>query len=722
MSIRKESAPELKSDTVDRYILLLNTLKHGVQVNDCKGVITYSNKAHHQMLGYEYGEITGKEIWDLLPTAPERASLKKYFKQLLKKKSPSVPYITRSIKKDGSIVDLQIDWNYELDDRGKITGFISVITDITDRIQTEESLRLRTQDLATLLEVSKRLGASLDLKNVLQATVDGVIKLVGLDTAAVYLLEGETLYLWATSPPLPTNFPDNLRIAPLAEHPHIRHAISSREHFYVQDITKESLTQAERMATEQRNLRTLLYVPLIVDAKTIGAFIVGSANNTCPISDAEIDLSRTLANLAALAVRNAQLYKDGQKYAAQLEQTLVERIRVEEEQKNLQSQLVQAQKMESVGRLAGGVAHDFNNMLSVIVGHAELALGQLDPSHSVFSDLKQIHKAAQRSTNLTHQLLAFASRQTVIPKLLDLNDVISEMLKMLRRLIGEDINLIWTPGADLGLVKMDPVQMDQILANLCVNARDAISGVGKITIATSNAVFDESYCAANPEFLPGKYILIRVSDNGCGIDEDIQGSIFEPFFSTKKEQKGTGLGLSTVYGIVKQNKGFITIDSTPGQGATFNIYLARHEADEGKVHVEKVISAPRTGSETILLVEDEIMILNIGRRMLESLGYTVLAANDPADAIFHAREFKGSIDLLITDVVMPSMNGPDLARQIKAIIPSVKILYISGYAADVISTHGILRHGVMFLSKPFSKEELAIKVHETIMKDKNKQE
>ena len=220
MSIRKESAPELKSDTVDRYILLLNTLKHGVQVNDCKGVITYSNKAHHQMLGYEYGEITGKEIWDLLPTAPERASLKKYFKQLLKKKSPSVPYITRSIKKDGSIVDLQIDWNYELDDRGKITGFISVITDITDRIQTEESLRLRTQDLATLLEVSKRLGASLDLKNVLQATVDGVIKLVGLDTAAVYLLEGETLYLWATSPPLPTNLQSaQPQVSPMVHRP-----------------------------------------------------------------------------------------------------------------------------------------------------------------------------------------------------------------------------------------------------------------------------------------------------------------------------------------------------------------------------------------------------------------------------------------------------------------------------------------------------------------------
>ena len=265
---------------------------------------------------------------------------------------------------------------------------------------------------------------------------------------------------------------------------------------------------------------------------------------------------------------------------------ITERKRAEEEREKLQAQLNQAQKMESVGRLAGGVAHDFNNMLGVILGHAEMAMEQVDSAHPLHADLQEIQKAAKRSADLTRQLLAFARKQTIAPKVLDLNETVEGMLKMLRRLIGEDIDLAWLPDNNLWLVKVDPSQMDQILANLCVNARDAITGTGKITIETANIAFDASYCAEHAGFVPGEYVLLAVSDNGCGMDKETQGRIFEPFFTTKGVGEGTGLGLATVYGIVKQNNGFINVYSEPAQGTTFRIYLPRHAA-QSRADVKK---------------------------------------------------------------------------------------------------------------------------------------
>ena len=393
---------------------------------------------------------------------------------------------------------------------------------------------------------------------------------------------------------------------------------------------------------------------------------------------------------------------------------ITDQKRAEKEKADLENQLQHAQRTESIGRLAGGIAHDFNNMLGVILGYADLALEKVASTKPLRSDLIEIRNAALRSANLTRQLLAFARKQVASPKILNLNDVIGDMLKMLQRLIGEDINLIWLPGDNLGLVKMDPAQVDQILANLCVNARDAISGVGKITIETNNVTFDEAYCAEHPGFLPGSYIMLALSDNGMGMDQETQANIFEPYFSTKEAGKGTGLGLSTVYGIVKQNEGFINVYSESGQGTTFKIYLSRLMA-EGKASVITTFDqVARGGSETILLVEDESVILDLGRRLLESLGYHVLAANSPTDALILAKEHPETIDLLITDVVMPEMNGRELAEQLNVIIPDLKILYMSGYTANVIAHHGVLDEGVMLISKPFSKNELAIKVREAI--------
>ena len=386
---------------------------------------------------------------------------------------------------------------------------------------------------------------------------------------------------------------------------------------------------------------------------------------------------------------------------------ITEHKRAEEEREKMQAQLNQALKMESVGRLAGGVAHDFNNMLGIILGHTEMAMDQVDPVQPLYDDLSEIRKAAERSADLTRQLLAFARKQTVAPMVLDLNETVESMLKMLRRLIGEDIDLAWLPGPGMWPVKVDPTQIDQILANLCLNARDAIAGLGKVTIETENVVFDEAYCAENADVVPGEYVLIAVSDDGLGMDKSILDKLFEPFFTTKEMGKGTGLGLATVYGIVKQNNGFVKVYSEPGHGTTFRIYLPRHRGKSGQLQKEFAAEPAATGHETILLVEDEPAILRMTTKMLERLGYTVLAANTPGAAIRLAEAHPAVIHLLMTDVVMPEMNGRDLAKNLLSLYPHLKRLFMSGYTADVIAHHGVLDEGVHFIQKPFTMKALA---------------
>jgi two-component system, cell cycle sensor histidine kinase and response regulator CckA len=408
-------------------------------------------------------------------------------------------------------------------------------------------------------------------------------------------------------------------------------------------------------------------------------------------------------------------------YAAFLEDRLVvtfndvtERKRAEEERGKLHAQLQQAQKMESVGRLAGGVAHDFNNMLGVILGNVEVALGQVHPSHSLYACLQEIQEASKRSAALTRQLLAFARRQTVAPKVLDLNETVDGMLKMLRHLIGEDIELVWLPGKTMWPVKIDPSQIDQMLANLCVNARDATAGVGKLTIETGTAAFDDAQCADHAGLVPGEYVLLAVSDSGCGMSQETLSHLFEPFFTTKEMGKGTGLGLATVFGIVKQNNGYITVSSEPDQGTTFKIYLPRHQGRTEAPQTRGPAELVCRGRETILLVEDEPAVLRITKTILERSGYTVLAASTPGEAIGLAEERLGEVHLLMTDVIMPEMNGRDLAKRLMSSRPSLKLLFVSGYTADVIASQGMLDAGVNFIQKPFSMRDLAARVRQTL--------
>ena len=394
----------------------------------------------------------------------------------------------------------------------------------------------------------------------------------------------------------------------------------------------------------------------------------------------------------------------------------------ERERRALQDQLNQAQKMEVVGRLAGGVAHDYHNMLGVILGFTEMALSKVDVGDPLHTDLLQILKAARRSADLTRQLLAFARKQTIAPRLLDLNATVESMLKMLRRLIGEDIDLAWLPTSDLGLVKMDPAQVDQVLANLCVNARDAIAGIGKVTIETQNVTIDQAYCARHLDAIPGDYVLLAVSDDGCGMPPEVLEKIFEPFYTTKGVGQGTGLGLATVYGIVRQNGGFINVYSEPGKGSVFKIYLPRQPGESERAKKERFEEIPRGRRETVLLVEDEAAMLQMGQMMLERLGYQVLAANRPSQAIRLAEQHAAGIDLLITDVVMPEMRGHELALQLQAMNPKMKVMFISGYTANAIVHRGELEPGVHFLQKPFSMMDLATQVRSVLDADKERQE
>ncbi len=394
-------------------------------------------------------------------------------------------------------------------------------------------------------------------------------------------------------------------------------------------------------------------------------------------------------------------------------QDITEKKEAEEAHAKLRDQFIQAQKMESIGRLAGGVAHDFNNMLGIILGYTELAMEQVSPDSQAYANLEEIRRAAQRSADLTCQLLAFARKQTASPEVMDLNDKIPGMIKMLRRLIGEDIDLDWIPGANLWPVRMDPAQTHQLLANLCINARDAIGGVGRVAIETKNVVIDDDYCSEHAGCKPGERVMLAVSDNGCGMDQETLDNIFEPFFTTKEVGKGTGLGLSTVYGIVRQNEGHIDVRSRPGQGASFMIYLPRTLETAG-ARSEQQTNTVSKGAETLLLVEDEESILHLAKTVLERLGYKVLAAPSPQKALTVAEQYEGPIHLLITDVVMPEMNGQQLTEQIKRLIPTIKVLYMSGYTADTIAHRGILAGNVEFIQKPFSNKSLAERVREVL--------
>ena len=413
---------------------------------------------------------------------------------------------------------------------------------------------------------------------------------------------------------------------------------------------------------------------------------------------------------------NASIIRDDHGNVVALEgitRDITDRIRAEEDMAALESQFQQAQKMESVGRLAGGVAHDFNNLLTGITGYTEMMQSTLNTGDPMFFDLEEVRMAAERAARLTGQLLAFSRKQIINPKVVDINETVKHSQKMLKRLIEEDIDLLFVPGKDLWRTKVDPGQLDQILVNLAVNARDAMPEGGKLTIKTANVAFDEEYCKRHARAKPDEFVMLAMSDNGCGMEKELLDNIFEPFFTTKEKGKGTGLGLSMVYGIVKQHGGFIEVKSEPGKGTSFKIYLPSvwEEADEidGSATESDV-----TGMETVLVVEDNDMVRSLSKRILEKNEYNVLEAEHGGVASLKCEKYKGDIHLLLTDVVMPNMNGKDLYEQIVLSRPGIKVLYMSGYTDDAIAHRGVLDAGTAFIQKPFKTDYLLRKVREVL--------
>jgi PAS domain S-box-containing protein len=447
---------------------------------------------------------------------------------------------------------------------------------------------------------------------------------------------------------------------------------------------------------------------LYVDAQqwfqTADYFHAGKEFNNLSTELARLDGTTMLARISGRVIPNGRVGPTFQIFMEDIT-----------ERRALEQQLRQAQKMEAIGRLAGGIAHDFNNLLMVISGYSEFLLERLGPDPSLRGPAQEIANAAVRATSLTRQLLAFSRKQMLAPKVLDLNEVVTENLKMLTRMIGEDIDLVMVPTPTIGAVRADPGQIDQVIMNLAVNARDAMPEGGKLTIETANVSLDETFARTHAPLEAGDYVMLAISDTGVGMDGETQSRIFEPFFTTKGA-KGTGLGLSTVYGIVKQSGGYIFVDSQPRRGTTFRTYFPRVDAKEEAAAAQDSLGLPRPdrGKETILLVEDETNLRRLARQYLETQGYKILEAEDGAAALQIVEGYKKPIDLLLTDVIMPGMNGRELAAHITAERPEIRVLYMSGYTENAIGHNGTLDAGINLLQKPFSLPALKDKVREVL--------
>ena len=630
---------------------LIETIPDLVWLKDPDGVFLACNRRFERFYGAKEKDIFGKTDYDFV--SKEQADFfRKNDLDAITNGKPTVNEEAVTYISDGHEELLETIKTPMYDSLGNLIGVLGIARDITERKRIERDLRLSEERLRLTLEVANIGIWDWDIANDTWHASPIYYTMLGYE---------------------PVSGPSDRKIWLKRVHPEDREAVQAKINSILKFETNEYHYEA-RMKHADGTYRWHYVIGYVLERD--------KDNRPIHLIGLRIDIN--------------------------------DRIKAQADKERLQTQLTQAQKMEAIGRLAGGVAHDFNNMLGVILGQTELQLDQIDPAQPVFTALQDIRKAAEKSANLTRQLLAFARKQAISPKVLNLNDVVESMIKMLHRIIGEDIHLVWSPGKTTWPVKIDSSQIDQILANLCVNARDSISGVGKIVIETRNRTFDTNYCNSHPEFIPGDYVMLAISDSGCGMDQEILSNIFEPFFTTKGEEKGTGLGLATVYGIIKQNNGFIYVDSEPQHGSTFKIYLPRHR-DKADEPVKAIEASPiARGSETILVVEDNAQILTLTQAILERQGYTVLTATSPAGALRLVDEFAGPIDLLITDVIMPEMNGRDLAKKIRSQRSGVKLLYMSGYTADAISINGVVDKGVNFIQKPFSIGELARKVRDSI--------
>jgi PAS domain S-box-containing protein len=691
-----------RDELLEQLQLQMEFMPIAFMLTDADFRTTYWNPAAERIFGFTHEEVLGVD--HLLIVPPEsRGFVDGIFKRIVAGEAMSTSF-NDNITKDGRRITCE--WhNVPLKKSdGTLLGMMCMAQDVTEQKQAAHALQEANEraltDYERLVEriatLGQTLGSAHELTTIFRALRDFALVSVPSDSVVISLYEPgkatrRLCFCWADNKEYDL---DNLPDLPVKEGPTGR-AIKSGsvviENNFQQDAQTMGSTVKVGEWVEARML-SVLAAPMTVMGRTIGCVEIQSYRAGAYSKDHAAAM-RMAANLAANAVENVNL---------------IEREQAKEEQ------LRQSQKMDAIGQLAGGVAHDFNNLLTVINGYSALALRRIGKDDELRKPIHEISIAGTRAAGLTRQLLAFSRRQMLQAKVLDLNSVVREMDTMLQRLIGEDMDLVTLLQPSLGQIKADPGQLEQVMLNLIVNARDAMPKGGKITIETGRAYLDEAYAREHVAVQPGHYVVLTVSDTGIGMDAETQKRIFDPFFTTKEIGKGTGLGLATVYGIVKQSEGNIWVYSELGIGTTFKVYLPRvDEVADGEELAGDSRSVPG-GSETILLVEDEDLVRRLAVKILEEFGYTVITAANGEDGLRLCKEFKGPIDLLISDVVMPQMSGRQLAEHVSVLRPETKVLFMSGYTDDAIVRHGILEEDMAFIQKPFLPDALARKTRELL--------
>ena len=563
--------------------------------------------------------------------------------------------------------------------------------------QALHEARTRQTRLESLVEISGELSRMQPLDSLLGRIAEACGRLVKTDWVGFRLVDGDELVVAGTLEG-GTEMPVRRRLK-IGESLAGQVAATGRPLLLRDPASHPSMLPEHAQAMRRLGYHGMLTVPARVGDRVVGvlSFLTRREEG---FSTEDLAIATAFASHAAVALENSRLLHESRRAYDELAQT--------------QGQLEQAQKMDAIGRLAGGVAHDFNNLLTVILGRTDILLTQIKAEDPLRRGIALIQRTAGRAAELTKQLLAFSRKQVLEAVVLDLGVVTTDMKEMLARLIGEDIALVTNLAATLGHVKADRGQIEQVVMNLAINARDAMPQGGQLVVETANADLDDEYVRRNVGSRPGPHVMLAVSDSGVGIPRELQRHIFEPFFTTKEQGKGTGLGLATVYGIVKQSGGYIEVDSEPGRGTTFRIYLPRVDSASPAAERSPRAAAPTGGTETILLVEDEDGVRELARDILRSSGYTVLEGRNGAEGLLLGERHQGALDLLLTDVVMPRMSGRELAERMVSLRPELSVLYMSGYTDDAVIRHGVLGSDTAFLQKPFTPAALVQRVRETL--------
>ena len=563
--------------------------------------------------------------------------------------------------------------------------------------QALHEARTRQTRLESLVEISSELSRMQPLDSLLGRIAEACGRLVKTDWVGFRLVDGDELVVAGTLEG-GTEMPVRRRLK-IGESLAGQVAATGRPLLLRDPASHPSMLPEHAQAMRRLGYHGMLTVPARVGDRVVGvlSFLTRREEG---FSTEDLAIATAFASHAAVALENSRLLHESRRAYDELAQT--------------QGQLEQAQKMDAIGRLAGGVAHDFNNLLTVILGRTDILLTQIKTEDPLRRGIALIQRTAGRAAELTKQLLAFSRKQVLEAVVLDLGVVTTDMKEMLARLIGEDIALVTNLAATLGHVKADRGQIEQVVMNLAINARDAMPQGGQLVVETANADLDDEYVRRNVGSRPGPHVMLAVSDSGVGIPRELQKHIFEPFFTTKEQGKGTGLGLATVYGIVKQSGGYIEVDSEPGRGTTFRIYLPRVDSASPAAERSPRAAAPTGGTETILLVEDEDGVRELARDILRSSGYTVLEGRNGAEGLLLGERHQGALDLLLTDVVMPRMSGRELAERMVSLRPELSVLYMSGYTDDAVIRHGVLGSDTAFLQKPFTPAALVQRVRETL--------